>query len=135
MDRNTLLIALGFAALAALFVGIGFRGQERRVEAHAEMELEAQGGAAQDAGWNGGLTREDRNTIALLCSLASLASYLWILVCAFREHLGWGVAVLLGSGIGAVVFTVFHPRQSLLPLFLMFGGLGVSWAARFAGAA
>jgi hypothetical protein len=40
VDRNTALIAFGFAALAPRFVSIGFRGQER-LAAQAERNLAA----------------------------------------------------------------------------------------------
>lgn len=39
MDRNTVLIAFAFAALAALFASIGFRGQERHLAAQSERSL------------------------------------------------------------------------------------------------
>jgi hypothetical protein len=135
VDRNTVWIAIGFAALAALFVSIGFRGEERRVEAQVER-ARGQLEASPEAAGTGlrALGPDDRLAIAFVCSLGSLAAYLWILVRAFRESPGWGLAVLFGNAAGAVAFTVLHPRQSLLPLVLMFGGLGVSWAARFTGA-
>ena len=132
MNYRIALIAVGFATLAAVFVTIGFRGQERRDEVQAEMAaglLDAQ----EPAGLSSiePLSRQDRRGLALGAGLLALGAYVWILVMAFREDLVWGLFVLFTNGIGAVFFTVFHPRQSFLPLFLMFGGFGTSWVIRF----
>jgi len=133
MDRNTVLIALGFATLAAVFVAIGFRGQERYLATRAERaaEVATTPGVEQPAtSWlKSDLSPAERRVFRLLCSAAALGSYLWILFMAFREHIAWGIAVLLGNWLGAVLFTVFEPRQRLFPLFVMTSAYGLSFFA------
>jgi membrane protein insertase Oxa1/YidC/SpoIIIJ len=134
VDRRTLLIALGFAALAAVLVAIGFRGEERYQNAQAEQAAapsEAlEGGDRPAVSWlKSDTSPRERQVLVLLCLAAASGSYLWILVNAFREDLLWGLAVLFGNWLGAILFTVFVPRQSLLPIFVMTSAYGLSFFA------
>ena len=131
MDRSSPLVAFGVAALAAVFVAIGFRGQERYEQARSERAAGI--GVTEESSllpWlKSGLAPAERRTLLLACSLAALGSYVWILVMAVRESLPWGLAVLFGNWVGALAFTVFVPRQSLLPLFVMTSAYGLSFFA------
>jgi hypothetical protein len=52
---------------------------------------------------------------------------LWLVVSAFRQHLGWGLAVLLLVPLGSLAFLVVHFRRAWLPMFVIL--IGASWIA------
>jgi len=47
--------------------------------------------------------------------LPGLLSFVWLLVVAFRKHIGWGLAVLLLPPLMSVAFTVTHWRAARIP--------------------
>lgn len=53
----------------------------------------------------------------------------WLIVNAFREHIGWGLAVLLVTALAAPVFLILHFRRAWLPILLvLLGGLLIAVA-------
>ena len=139
MDARTLLIAFGFATLAAAVVALGWQGQERY--AAAQKEQATARAAAPDVPtteaqsptlvWlKGDLSSNDRLVLAMLCMAAATAAYLWLLITAFQEGPGWGFAVLLGNWVGALAFCVFGTRRSMAPLFVMTAAYGLLFLLR-----
>lgn len=55
------------------------------------------------------------NYITSACLLLSSLALLWLVVRAFRRHVGWGVAVLLLSPISATAFGVSYWRDEKIP--------------------
>ena len=56
-----------------------------------------------------------------LVSIVSLVGFVWLCVLAFKEHVGWGLAVLFLSPVAAVVFAIKHWQESKKP-FLIYAG-------------
>lgn len=56
--------------------------------------------------------------------LAGLIAFVWLVVVAFREHLGWGFAVLLVSPLAAILFAIMHWREAKIP-FIAFMTAGI----------
>jgi hypothetical protein len=56
-----------------------------------------------------------------LVSIVSLVGFVWLCVKAFREHIGWGLAVFFLSPVGAIVFAIKHWEDSKKP-FLIYAG-------------
>ena len=132
MDRNSVLAAVAFATLAAVFVTLGFQGQERR----AEFQAQQAAGLLPESEGSGfeGISPEAQGIVRISAWLLAVGSYLWILGAAFSEGLGWGLAVIFGNLLGAIAFTIFHPRQSAFPMFVLCACLGLRMATRLVGA-
>jgi hypothetical protein len=56
-----------------------------------------------------------------LVSVVSLIGFVWLCVLAFKEHIGWGLAVFFLSPIAAIVFAIKHWENSKKP-FLIYAG-------------
>ena len=56
-----------------------------------------------------------------LVSIVSLVAFVWLCVLAFKEHIGWGLAVFFLSPIGAIVFAIKHWQATKKP-FLIYAG-------------
>jgi hypothetical protein len=56
-----------------------------------------------------------------LVSIVSLVGFVWLCVVAFKEHVGWGLAVFFLSPIAAIVFAIKHWQESKKP-FLVYAG-------------
>jgi len=54
-------------------------------------------------------------------SIVSLVGFVWLCVLAFKEHIGWGLAVFFLSPIAAIVFAIKHWEDSKKP-FLIYAG-------------
>ena len=59
-------------------------------------------------------------------SIVSLVGFVWLCVLAFKEHIGWGLAVFFLSPIGAIVFAIKHWQESKKP-FLIYAGSTVAF--------
>ncbi|MGL4421964.1 MAG: hypothetical protein ACRCZF_14955, partial [Gemmataceae bacterium] len=66
---------------------------------------------------------EQTGAIILLVGLGLFAlGYLWLIFKAFRSHILWGLAVLIVTPIGGLVYGLFHLRAALRPLILLLLG-------------
>lgn len=54
--------------------------------------------------------------------LISAVGMLWLVVRGFRQHIGWGLAILLLIPLGALAFAVVHFRKAWLPAILVLLG-------------
>lgn len=54
-------------------------------------------------------------------SIVSLIGFIWLCVLAFREHIGWGLAVFFLSPVAAIVFAIKHWQDAKKP-FLVYAG-------------
>ena len=63
-----------------------------------------------------------------LLSIVSLVGFVWLCVLAFRQHIGWGLAVFFLSPIAAIVFAIKHWQESKKP-FLIYAGSTVGFFA------
>lgn len=43
-----------------------------------------------------------------LLGIVALASFIWLVVIAFKEHVGWGLAVFFLSPIASLIFAIMH---------------------------
>jgi hypothetical protein len=59
-------------------------------------------------------------------SIVSLVGFVWLCVLAFKEHVGWGLAVFFLSPIGAIVFAIKHWQASKKP-FLIYAASTVAF--------
>jgi hypothetical protein len=66
-----------------------------------------------------------------LLSLATLGTFIWLVVVAFKRSALWGVLVLLLSPIAAIVFAVKHWPEHKKP-FLAYGSCAAAWLMVFA---
>lgn len=57
--------------------------------------------------------------IAGLFVVIYLVAFVWMVVVAFRRHIGWGFAVFLLSPLSAFIFTIMYWREAKYP-FLIF---------------
>ena len=53
-----------------------------------------------------------------------LLAQLWLVIAAFRQHLGWGFAVLLLPPVG-LIFLLLHFRRAAIPVLVFLVGLAV----------
>jgi len=56
-----------------------------------------------------------------VASVVSLVGFVWLCVLAFKEHIGWGLAVFFLSPVAAIVFAIKHWQESKKP-FLIYAG-------------
>ena len=69
-----------------------------------------------------------RMTATMIGGCMVLFGWFWLVFVAFRVHLGWGAAVLIGSvscGLLNLIFMVSHWEESKRPFFLYVGGFVV----------
>jgi hypothetical protein len=66
--------------------------------------------------------------VAVVFGLASLAGWLWLIVLAFGEGVGWGIGSLLCSPV-SLIFALVHFDRAWQPLALNIGAGVVSWLA------
>ncbi|HEC12346.1 MAG TPA: DUF308 domain-containing protein [Acidiferrobacteraceae bacterium] len=65
-----------------------------------------------------------------LFGIVVLVSFIWLVVVAFKRHLGWGFAVLLLSPIAAIIFAIMYWREAKYPflIYIVAAGIQLSYA-------
>lgn len=65
-----------------------------------------------------------------LFGIIVLVSFIWLVVVAFKRHIGWGFAVLLLSPIAAIIFAIMYWRESKYPflVYIVAAGIQLSYA-------
>jgi len=69
--------------------------------------------------------------LAALAGLVAFASFVWLLVVAFKTHVGWGLAVLF-LPLAPIVFAIKHWQASKKPFLLNLGSSVASLTLFFA---
>lgn len=69
--------------------------------------------------------------LAALAGLVAFASFVWLLVVAFKTHVGWGLALLF-LPLAPIVFAVKHWHAAKKPFLLNLGGSVACFALFFA---
>jgi len=69
--------------------------------------------------------------LAALAGLVAFASFVWLLVVAFKTHVGWGLAVLF-LPLAPIVFAIKHWQASKRPFLLNLGSSLASLTLFFA---
>jgi hypothetical protein len=59
--------------------------------------------------------------LAVLLSLLALASFVWLVIVAFKQHVGWGLAVFFLSPIASLVFAIMHWAKAKVPFLVNVG--------------
>lgn len=59
--------------------------------------------------------------LANIVGLVALAAYIWLLVVAFKQHVGWGLGVLFLSPIAAIIFAIKYWKESKVPFLAYMG--------------
>lgn len=70
---------------------------------------------------------------ALLLGVIALAAFIWLVVLAFKQHVGWGLALLLFSPISATIYAIKYWPQVKKPFLLhvtaMVASIGLAFYA------
>ena len=67
------------------------------------------------------------DVIMYLGWLVAIVGYVWLLVIAFSENIGWGIGSLL-CGIVAIIFGITRWPETKVPLLIYVAGLILSGA-------
>lgn len=67
--------------------------------------------------------------LAILGAILGIVGYVWLLVLAFSENIGWGIGSLL-CGIVALVFGITRWPETKVPILLYVTGLVLSGAGQ-----
>jgi hypothetical protein len=142
MDRETVLVTLLFAFVAAGIAWVLMEGQRRHDAYLADnpppqvaeddayladnpppqvAEDDASGRSIFSLDWGNRERVSDKQYWGLPLALTAIGAYVWLLVIAFGEGAGWGFLVLLGNGVGVLVFVLFHPEKALRTALLLYG--------------
>ena len=62
--------------------------------------------------------------VRLLALSATLAGGIWLIIVAFQENVGWGIACVFVPFL-SVVFAITHWTKSKVPFAIHWGGLAV----------
>jgi hypothetical protein len=127
MDRETVLVTLLFAFVAAGIAWVLMEGQRRHDAYLADnpppqvAEDDASGRSIFSLDWGNRERVSDKQYWGLPLALTAIGAYVWLLVIAFGEGAGWGFLVLMGNGGGVLVFVLFHPEKALRTALLLYG--------------
>jgi hypothetical protein len=123
---KTAAIVLGFAAVIAGLVWLGFSLEERYVSKRAELQearverepaREESPSAREPIQWPSQLPSP-----LWLGWGAALAGWVWTLFAALEAGTGWFFAVLFGNWLGGLIFSIARPDLALKPVALWTAG-------------
>jgi len=60
----------------------------------------------------------------VLAMILSMVGSIWLIIAAFREHILWGLAVLL-LPIASLVFVITHWEEARIPFFINLASIGI----------